>query len=532
MKSYLKRTLTFILTLTAFSFIHAQSTSVFDANYFNKDNLAPPIKIGKGFHINDIYKQTRSCFTSETSNPNKLTPQQTGKKTSIHLFYTKTNSEYNDFKKRGASGKVSFLNLFTLGGQKLEEYANKNIKDEERLIFNANVDFGVYSFQTDPQLITEAKSLITQKRFQDFISFYGTHYISGIRKESSISVILTKTGTKNSSNENENSSVQTGGDIPLKGSGSFEIVNGNWTNRQLEQNEFSISVEIDGPAIEQSVIQGQIKDILNGDSQDKAVAIASIIESAIKNISDPNQSIITQYYYSPFTLYGIEGIYWDDKKQNQLTKINEAVIKVYSAKTLLDELVTGSGKEQLKQNLNEFEMPQNYITKIMNKYDEVLPVFISLNSVAEKYLTDLEVKYNNCSGIFCPSDSNCCNNNYYLADIKNYNLDKKIKSELDKVDAVFENVLKELLTPDCEKKNQGIITFQNKSSNPYNLYQGSKFIETIPGKASQSYNMNIGTYNFKAVQSSGYLIYPTENVRTAKITKACEEIILKIGFED
>ena len=91
----------------------AQSTSVFDANYFNTDNSEPSLKVGKGFHINDIYRQTKNCFKSETINSNKLTSQQVGgKKTSIKLFYTKTNKDYNDYKSRGNTGSVSFLNLF------------------------------------------------------------------------------------------------------------------------------------------------------------------------------------------------------------------------------------------------------------------------------------------------------------------------------------------------------------------------------------------------------------------------------------
>jgi hypothetical protein len=117
-----------LLVLTSVTSLRAQSTSVFDASYFDKGNTAPPIKIGKGFHMNDIYKQTRSCFTPETANPNKLTAQQTGGvKTNIKLFYTKDNEEYNLFKSSGASGKVSFLNLFSIGGKKLEEFSNKII---------------------------------------------------------------------------------------------------------------------------------------------------------------------------------------------------------------------------------------------------------------------------------------------------------------------------------------------------------------------------------------------------------------------
>ena len=148
MKQIFKKIGILFLTFSTTTLLNAQSTSIFDASYFDKDNTTPPIKIGKGFHMNDIYKQTRSCFMSETVSPNKLTSQQGGgKKTSFNFFYTKNNEEFNVFKSRGISGKVVFLNLFSLGGQKLNEYSNKTIIDEERLIFTANVDFGVYSFE-------------------------------------------------------------------------------------------------------------------------------------------------------------------------------------------------------------------------------------------------------------------------------------------------------------------------------------------------------------------------------------------------
>src|SRR6218665_782554 len=350
MKLFLKRAISLISLLSISIFSIAQSSSVFDANYFDKDNTAPPIKIGKGFHINDVYKQTKPCFTIASSGPDKLTPQQTGgKKTSIRLYYTRTNQEYNSFRTKGISGKVSFLNLFAANGQKLDEYSNKNITDEERIIFSANVDFGVYSFNVEPQLTPEAKALIEQKKLNDFVKYYGTHYISGIRKESSVNVILTKSGSKTSSTENHDASLKVGGKIPFRATGSVEIDNGNWLNTQLDEFNFSLSIEVNGPGIEQSALQNEINYILNNNDPNKGSAIAGIIQSAISNISDPNRSMISQYYYTPFELLGLEGINWDDKKQNQLIKINEAVVKVYSAKTLLNEITSESGKNELKE---------------------------------------------------------------------------------------------------------------------------------------------------------------------------------------
>ena len=55
--------LTFLLLVQFSTLLKSQSTSVFDANYFNKANTSPPIRVGKGFHINDIYRQTKQCFT-------------------------------------------------------------------------------------------------------------------------------------------------------------------------------------------------------------------------------------------------------------------------------------------------------------------------------------------------------------------------------------------------------------------------------------------------------------------------------------
>jgi hypothetical protein len=522
-----------VLAFTVTNLLNAQSTSVFDANYFDKENTSPPIKIGKGFHMNDIYKQTRSCFTTETANPSKLTSQQTGgKKTNIKLFYTKTNEEYNIFKSRGASGKVSFLNLFSLGGQKLEEYANRVIIDEERLIFTANVDFGIYSFEIEPTLTADAKNLIEQNKLQDFVKMYGTHYISGVRKESNITVILTKSGSKLNVDETDFASMNVGGKIPFKASGSFELENRNVTNKFIENSKFSVAVEINGPAINQSVLQSQINEILNGSSENKADAIAEIIGSAIRNISDPTQSIITQYYYSPFSLYGLEGIYWDEKKQNQLAKINESIIKVYQAKSEIIEIISPSGKAQIEAELLNNAVPEQYIQQIIGKYNEIIPILKEINQQAEAYLSDLENRYTTCADVFCSNNSNCCNNDSYISEINNFNFEEKIEQEINKVMTVANDVAAELSKPECEKRKQGVIIIKNFSSNPYYIYNGDKLLETLPGNSYQTFYVNKGTYYFKAVQKSGYLLYATENNRTATINKVCQEVTLTIGYED
>lgn len=522
--------LPFLLTA---SFSFGQLSSVFDANYFSNDNLSPPIKIGKGFNINDVYKQTRSCFTTESANPNKLTSQQTGgKKTSIRLYYTRTNEEFNKYKSHGASGKISFLNLFSLGGQKLEEYSTKTILEQERIIFTANVDFGIYSFDADPQMLPDAKNLIDQGKAQDFIKLYGTHYISGIRKESNISVVLTKAKNSKEDSTNVSSSIQADGIIPFKGSGSMEVENGSWTNKLVSKNKFSVSVEINGPAIEKSEIESQISTILSGSEQDKATAISDIISGAIKNISDPSQSISTQYYYSPFSLYGLDGINWDDNKIKLLSKINESVVKVYSAKSLIVELTSESGKQKFKDELVASRVPEISIEKILDKYDAMRPVLEQLNQKADDYLKELETRYSVCADVSCSISNTCCDNLSYLNEITAYNFEKKTVAQIEPLFEVTQEVAKEMNTPECEKQQKGIITIYNLSSNPYNIYCNNKFIETLSGKTNKSYFSIIGTYNFRAEQASGYLLYATVNNRYATISSVCQEVVLRVGFND
>lgn len=60
----MNKKLLFLIFLSTFSF--SQTNSVFDANYFDINGSSPPVKIGKGFNISDVYKQTKPCFTQES----------------------------------------------------------------------------------------------------------------------------------------------------------------------------------------------------------------------------------------------------------------------------------------------------------------------------------------------------------------------------------------------------------------------------------------------------------------------------------
>lgn len=510
-----------------------QTTSVFDANYFESDGSIAPVKIGKGFNVNDIFKQTKTCFTAESCAKSKLVSNSTGgKKTQIKLFYTKTNHDYNQLIKKGGSGRVSFLNLFSIGGERLKQFSSDISEEQERLIFTINVDFGVFSFANDPILNLEAEGLIKQKKAQEFVRLFGTHYISGIRKESFVSVVLTKTGTKESTNLYNDNSVNVGVNLPTKVSGGFEINNGSWVNKELQSNEFSVTVNINGPGIDSGEIQSKVIEILNGNSQTKSDAITSVISSAVKNISNADLSGISQYYYTPFELYGLEEINWDQDKVEQLEKINDVVIDLYQSKATLEEL---NSKQTFLDEIQTQGVPEQYLIYFSDQYDKSLPRFKELLQKANFYFSELEKRYKKCNDVLCNDNATCCNNDSFLNEIKEYDFNKQIEDSFVVFVDIYQQVaeiIKQQNTPSCVKNNNGTITIRNKSINPYYLYNGDKLIETLAGKTSKSFSVNIGTYNFKAVQKSGYALYATINNRTATISKACDEVILEVGFED
>ncbi len=65
--------------------------------------------------------------------------------------------------------------------------------------------------------------------------------------------------------------------------------------------------------------------------------------------------------------------------------------------------------------------------------------------------------------------------------------------------------------PDCEKNNTAILQVSNSFDNPYDLYIDKKHLGVINGGAALS-NIKVPSdrvFEIKAIQKSGYVIYPT-----------------------
>ncbi len=67
------------------------------------------------------------------------------------------------------------------------------------------------------------------------------------------------------------------------------------------------------------------------------------------------------------------------------------------------------------------------------------------------------------------------------------------------------------LTVGCSKDDfgSGSVKFINKSFNPYRLSINGASKGEISGNSSRIFELDAGTYSFKAEQVSGYILYPT-----------------------
>ncbi len=84
----------------------------------------------------------------------------------------------------------------------------------------------------------------------------------------------------------------------------------------------------------------------------------------------------------------------------------------------------------------------------------------------------------------------------------------------------------------CKIKRIGKVNVINKSANPYDLYKNGELITTIKGKSEFNLNVELGQTNLRAVQKSGFMMYPTENKRIVNISSPCQTSTIEIGFED
>lgn len=71
----------------------------------------------------------------------------------------------------------------------------------------------------------------------------------------------------------------------------------------------------------------------------------------------------------------------------------------------------------------------------------------------------------------------------------------------------------------------GTIQFVNNSTNPYKCYISGTLVAVLSGGYNQTFTKAFGTYSCEVIQSSGYVLYPTDKTYSATVSASANAVI-------
>lgn len=521
---------------------YAQSRSSYDASFFkNPGAQTSAIEVGKGINIIDPFDNKRQCFTSASRDASLLKKQGTsGAKTNVKVFYTKNEYEYNMFESSNASGSVSYLNVASLSASELQKQTTFHNSATEKLIFVGTIDFGDYFYPDEPVFTPDAQKLLDEGKYDDFKMRYGTHFVSGIGKASKVIVELTLNSDETGSSKSADLALGAKGRYQMVDL-SFKVGNTEEVSNKFKERKFQVDIQLEGPQLETNAWKNTI-DNLGDEDQNLISSVSDYMKAQLDEMQDETKALIVRYFFTDFTLYGCKGIKWNIPKENKLSSINKNVLDCYSIINMAQENI----------DINPIDNPNSYLSIIPDfseqnhnyPYDQLKKQIVSVNPEWESLITSaneliekLKTQYDNCSDITCAINESCCGNLDYTSQVKQlfakYNsINDKIGGYADEwINKLFEKE-QQLIVQDNQRVKKAKFTVINKSSNPYNIYINGNFKKELPGGYQTTWTVNLGKYEIKAVQKSGYMFDATVNYRTVNLTQEGQEVSVTIGYED
>lgn len=530
-----KKIVFWVLSFFLYINANAQSRSSYDAAFFKSDDQEAAIEVGKGINITDPFTVTRQCFTSASRDAKLLKKQGTqGATTKVEVFYTKNEYEYNMFKSSNKSGSVSFLNMASLSASEVQKMTSSRNQVSEKLIFIGTVDFGNYFYQDEPVFTPEAQKLLDDGNFNAFKMRYGTHFVSGIGKASTVIVELTLDSDEN----NNGLSTDFGMDAKLhyRADLNFKVGNSSEVNNKFRNSGFQVNITVKGPRLETDSWEDAIINLRNGG--DLITSVSGYLKNQLQSMQNENDALPVRYFLTDFTMFGCEGIKWNIAKEKKLSSINRNFLECNTIINMAQENIDN----------NPISNPNTYINQAVNllsqqgsvsyTYDwlekqatTLNPQWQQLVTSAKNIIEKLKSQYENCSDITCAINESCCGNIDYTDQVKNlFSKYNAIYQKLfDYADEWYASVEKQ----ENQRVKKATFYVVNKSSNPYLLYINGQYNTEIGGKQTLKWeNVKLGTYQIKAVQKSGYVFDATVNHRTVQLTVEGQESTVTIGYED
>ncbi|MBR3568138.1 MAG: hypothetical protein IKO46_03535 [Salinivirgaceae bacterium] len=506
----------------------AQGRSSYDASMFKLNGQQAAIEPGKSINISDPFMTTRQCFTSSSRDASLLKKQGTaGVKTHVEVFYTKNEQEYQQLKSTNASESVSFLNTFSVGASQASQSLKESMQKTERLVFIATVDFGNYFYPDEPEFTPEAKALLNEGKYDEFKTRYGTHFVSGIGKTSKVTVELIRNQSEKKEQNIDEMVASMEGALGSV-SGGFKVENKEEQNKNFRESGFSVVVDVEGPHLNTDSWADAIQKLSKADG-DLIDAVIGFVKQQLKDCQNEADALVSRYFLTDFSLYGCKGINWNLEKEKKLGEINEDYLALCMLINMAQDAV----------NTNPATNPDHMIGVIVKEISQQGALIFNHDDLDAKIggLTPEWKKVIEKSNALIPKlkkqyelFSNVANDVNDPANIIDYSAEEEEVGEL--FMSIFDKITEFAVEWASTIPQLGLLSVVNQSGDPFNIYLNNEFKGVVNGYGKLDLQLNVGTYQVKAVQKSGYTFYETVNYRNAVISSIGEKVEVKIGLED
>ena len=506
----------------------AQGRSSYDASVFKLKDQQAAIAPGKSINIADPFMTTRQCFTSSSRDASLLKKEGTNAvDTHVEVFYTKNEQEYQRLKSTNSSGSISFLNTFSVGASEATQMLNQYMQKTERLVFIATIDFGNYFYPDDPEFTPEAKALLDEGKFEEFKTRYGTHFVSGIGKTSKVSVVLERNQSEKKEQSLEEMAANMEG-VFGSVSGGFKVENKEEQNKNFRESDFNVIVDVEGPALNTDSWEVAIKKLSKSEGN-LIEDVSGFIKQQLKDCQNESTAQISRYFLTDLSLYGCKGIKWNVEKEKKLIEINEDYLSLCMLIDMAEDAV----------NTNPATNPNSMIGKLVEQISQQGSLIFNHDDLDAKIggLTPEWKKVVEKGNALIPKlkkqyelFSNVANDVNDPANIIDYSAEEEEFGEL--FVSIFDKIVEFAEEWASTIPQLGLLTVQNQSGDPFNIYVNNEFKGVVNGYSKLDLQLNVGTYQVKAVQKSGYTFYETVNYRNAAISSIGERVEVKIGLED
>jgi hypothetical protein len=239
--------------------------------------------------------------------------------TKLYQYLIESESDLNSSYGIDASAQARYMGVSASASYSIRKEELLNEKSLT-IVLGAISNFGKESItMVNSDINDDAKSLISSRNWQLFVSKYGNYYVNQVEHESRINVYLTISDITSKTKESISKSAKAGGSFGSFGGGASVSINSE-ISRASATKQLTINVQSRGDSTGFAGLYSLISDAIT--SPDPIKSVQAALKEYSKQFTRAN-SPISKYYLSSMTSFGLpdSGIHWNKSTELYLQRL-------------------------------------------------------------------------------------------------------------------------------------------------------------------------------------------------------------------